>query len=240
VLRAAGTSVIGPAHLSQGQDGQDALSLRGWRGGWIAAMADGLGSRSNSGVGARLAVQAAQRAARQWPLQVGAWRDLPARDVAADIYRRWLVSVPWADKSSAATTLLLLVCDAAGYVRIWQIGDGMVLCRVKGQLQLITPERTGFGNQTRALGVHRAWSDWHTASFRLHEPGDLVMLMTDGVADDLQASVLDGFVAVMHRELAQRSRRQARRWLTHELTHWATPLHADDKTVAVVFKNKSL
>ena len=64
------------------------------------------------------------------------------------------------------------------------------------------------------------------------------MLMTDGVADDLPAPTLDGFAAVVHRELAQRSRRQARRWLTHELRHWATPQHADDKTVAVVFKDK--
>ncbi len=240
MLRAAGACVTGPAHLSQGQDGQDALALRGWRGGWIAAVADGLGSRANSGTGARLAVQAAQQVARQWPLQAGAWRDLPAREVAADIYRRWLVTLPWADKSSAATTLLLLVCDAAGHARVWQIGDGLVLCRIKGQVRMITPERTGFGNQTRALGVHRAWSDWHTASFRLDEPGDLVMLITDGVADDLPVPMLGGFVTAVHCELLQRSRRQGRRWLTHELTHWATPLHADDKTVAVVFKKKSL
>jgi serine/threonine protein phosphatase PrpC len=238
VLRAAGTSVTGPAHLREGQDGQDALALRGWRGGWIAAVADGLGSRANSRVGARLAVQAAQQVARQLPLRAGAWRDVPAREVATRIYRRWLSNVPWAEKSSAATTLLLLACDAQGYARIWQIGDGLVLCRIRGEVQVITSERTGFGNQTRALGVQRAWSDWKTASFRLEKKNDLVMLITDGVADDLPASTLDGFAAVVHRELAQRSRRQGRRWLTHELTHWATPQHADDKTVAVVFKDK--
>lgn len=238
MLRAAGACVTGPAHLSQGEDGQDALALRGWRGGWIAAVADGLGSRANSERGARLAVQAAQHVARQWSLQAGTWRDLPARVVATDIYRRWLVTVPWADKSSAATTLLLLVCDAAGYARVWQIGDGLVLCRVKGQVQVITPERTAFGNQTRALGIDRAWSDWHTASFKLYDPGDLVMLITDGVADDLPVPMLDDFTTAVHRELMQRSRRQACRWLTHELTHWATPLHSDDKTVAVVFKSK--
>jgi serine/threonine protein phosphatase PrpC len=238
VLRAAGACVTGPAHLSDRQDGQDALSLRGWRGGWIAAVADGLGSRANSRTGARLAVQAAQQVTRQLPLQAGAWRDVSAREVATGIYRRWLAAVPWADKSSAATTLLLLACDAQGFARIWQIGDGLVLCRLRGEVQVFTPERTGFGNQTRALGVQRAWSDWHTASFRLRNPDDLVMLMTDGVADDLSAPALDGFTAVVHRELAQLSRRQARRWLTHELTHWATPQHADDKTVAVVFKDK--
>jgi serine/threonine protein phosphatase PrpC len=238
VLRAAGASVTGPAHLSDRKDGQDALALRGWRGGWIAAVADGLGSRANSRTGARLAVQAAQHVARQMPLQQGAWRDVPAREVATSIYRRWLSSVPWTEKSSAATTLLLLACDAQGFSRIWQIGDGIVLCRLKGDVQVITPERLGFGNQTRALGVQRAWSDWHTASFRLQNQNDLVMLMTDGVADDLPTPMLSGFTAVVHRELARRNRRQARRWLTHELTHWATPQHSDDKTMAVVFKDK--
>ena len=108
MLRAAGACVTGPAHLSEGEEGQDALALRGWRGGWIAAVADGLGSRTNSRTGARLAVQAAQQVARQLPLQAGAWRDVPARNVATGIYRRWLATVPWAEKSSAATTLLLL------------------------------------------------------------------------------------------------------------------------------------
>ena len=238
MLRAAGACVTGPAHLSEGEEGQDALALRGWRGGWIAAVADGLGSRTNSRTGARLAVQAAQQIARNLPVQAGAWRDVPAREVATAIYRRWLATVPWVEKSSAATTLLLLACDAQGYARIWQIGDGLLLCRIRGEVQVITPERTGFGNQTRALGVQRAWSDWHTASFRLEKPDDLVMLMTDGVADDLPEPTLDGFAAAVHRELAQRSRRQARRWLTHELTHWATPQHSDDKTMAVVFKDK--
>ena len=66
--------------------------------------------------------------------------------------------------------------------------------------------------------------------------GNRVLLMTDGVSDDLAAPSLDGFTQVIHRQIQQRSRRQARRWLTHELTHWATPLHSDDKTVAVVFR----
>ena len=59
----------------------------------------------------RVAVQAAQQVARQLPLQAGAWRDVPAREVATGIYRRWLATVPWEEKSSAATTLLLLACE---------------------------------------------------------------------------------------------------------------------------------
>jgi serine/threonine protein phosphatase PrpC len=234
MLKAAGACVTGPAHVQAGQDGQDALALRGWRGGWIAAVADGLGSRARSALGSRLAVQAAQQIARQW--SPASWLDLSDRRCVTDLYRRWLALVPWQDKSCAATTLLWLVCDAEGRARVWQLGDGVVLCRIGGRIQVLTPDRPGFGNQTRALGTHRAWSDWHTASFTLREPGDLVLLMTDGVSDDLAASSLDGFMSVVHRQVRQRSRRQARRWLTHELTHWATPLHSDDKTVAVVFR----
>lgn len=236
MLRAAGACVTGPAHAQAGEAGQDALALRGWRGGWIAAVADGLGSRQHSGIGARLAVQAAQRVARQWPRD--AWLDLPARECVTQMYRQWLAAVPWADRGCAATTLIWLVCDAQGRARLWQLGDGLVLCRLGGRVQVLTPERPGFGNQTRALGIHRAWSDWHTASFALQAPGDLVMLMTDGVSDDLQAAGLEGFAATVHQQLTPRSRRQGRRWLTHELQHWATPLHADDKTMAVVFKGE--
>lgn len=236
MLHATGTCVTGPSHRALGIPGQDALQLRGWRGGWIAAVADGLGSRAHSAVGARLAVQAAQRVARGWPAR--SWRDVPARQAATDIYRHWQASVPWADKSCAASTLLLLACDADGHARTWQLGDGLVLLRTGGVVESLTPARTGFGNQTQALGVDRSWSAWHTADFALKGTGDMVLLMTDGVADDLLPEALDGFASVVNRNLARRSRRRGKRWLTHELIHWATPLHGDDKTLAAVFKEK--
>ncbi len=236
MLRAAGSCVTGPFHQDQGSEGQDALSLRGWRGGWIAAVADGLGSRTRSTIGARLAVQAAQTVARGWPAE--AWRDVPARQAATDIYRRWLTTVPWADKGSAATTLLLLVCDADGIARTWQLGDGLILLRTQDRVRSLTPPRTGFGNQTVALGVDRSWSAWHTADFALQAPGDMVLLMTDGVADDLAPHALNGFASAVHRHLTRLNRRRGRHWLAHELTHWATPLHGDDKTLVAVFKDK--
>lgn len=236
MLRAAGACVTGPFHQAQGSECQDALYLSGWRGGWIAAVADGLGSRTRSATGARLAVQAAQTVARSWP--AGTWRDVPARQAATDIYRRWLATVPWADKGSAATTLLLLVCDADGNARTWQLGDGTVLLRTQDRVRSLTPPRTGFGNQTQALGVDRSWSAWHTADFALQAPGDMVLLMTDGVADDLVPQALNGFASAVHRHLKRLSRRRGRRWLAHEFTHWATPLHGDDKSLVAVFKDK--
>ncbi len=235
MLRAAGACVTGPAHQGAGEAGQDALSLKGWRSGWIAAVADGLGSRPLSARGSRLAVQTAQACLREQAMPASVNPD--ARSLATVLYRRWLSQRPGHDlPTQAATTLLLAACDSSGKVQTWQIGDGLILAYTDGQVRVLTPERSGFGNETRALGVDRGWTAWNTAQFSLSQPGDLVALMTDGVADDLPATALPGFLRTLHRELQRRSRRQGRRWLTHEMLNWATPGHSDDKTLAVIYK----
>ena len=231
MLRAVGASVTGPRHLLTCQPSQDALSVRGWRGGWIAAVADGLGSKPLSGVGSRLAVQSAQAVFRE----TDAWR-LPDRDVVTAIYQRWLVRMGSPEPAAYATTLLVAACNAHGEVRYLQIGDGLIVSKSQGAVQVITPERTGFGNQTRALGVDRSWSAWTTGSVQLHRPGDFMLLVTDGVSDDIDPHRIGGFAQAVHREVAGRTRRGARAWLTHELTHWATPGHADDKTMSMIFR----
>lgn len=231
MLRAVGSSVTGPGHLLELQPNQDALSLRGWRGGWIAAVADGLGSKQFSRVGSRLAVQSAQAVLRSTDAS-----RLPDRDVVTAIYRRWLMSVSSLEPATYATTLLVAACDGQGYVRIFQLGDGLILSRTYSNVQVITPEPTGFGNQTKALGVDRAWSAWCTATVQLRHPGDFVLLMTDGVADDVDTSRVGEFAAAVHHEVAVRSRRGGRSWLANEMTNWATPGHKDDKTMAMIFR----
>lgn len=231
MLRAVGASVTGPGHLLACQPSEDALSLRGWRGGWIAAVADGLGSKPLSRVGSRLAVQSAQAVFRE----TGAWK-LPDRDVVRTIYQRWLVRVGSSEPAAYATTLLVAACDAHGEVRYLQVGDGLIVIKSQGVVQVITPERTGFSNQTKALGVDRSWSAWTTGSVQLRYRGDFVLLVTDGVSDDIDAHRIGGLAEAVHREVAARTRRGARAWLTHEMTHWATPGHTDDKTMSVIFR----
>ena len=231
MLRAAGGSVVGPVHMQSGQPTQDALSLRGWCGGWIAAVADGLGSKQFSAQGARWAVQCAQAVLRDETSN-----QLTDRDVVTAIYRRWLAGVPNSDPGSCATTLLVAACTAAGNVRIFQIGDGIILARTTQGLRLFTPEKAGFGNQTLALGPSRSWSAWTTGSIQLNHPGDQVLLMTDGIADDVDAGLLASFADTIHGQLKVRTRRAGRVWLNREMTHWGTPGHSDDKTIAMIFK----
>ncbi|SIR51345.1 PP2C family serine/threonine-protein phosphatase [Pseudacidovorax sp. RU35E] len=238
MLRAVGASVTGPGHLVRGEDCQDAHSVRGWRGGWIVAVADGLGSRTHAARGARVAVQSAQAVVRGWRRDA-AWHDRPARDVAAEIHRRWTRAIPWHDKSLAATTLLLAICDARGRARVWQIGDGLIVGVVNGTVRVLTPARPGFGNETRALGVDKAWSAWQSAELVLSAPQDMLLLMTDGIADDIAPGLIPGFASAVRSALGKRSRRGAREWLRRELTHWATPAHLDDKTLAAIFLDKT-
>jgi hypothetical protein len=90
----------------------------------------------------------------------------------------------------AATTLLFARVTAEGDVHAAQLGDGLLLVRCAGEFRRITPERTAYGNQTWALESTHVQDKWSTAEGRFAEPGDGLVLMTDGVADDLEPAQL--------------------------------------------------
>jgi hypothetical protein len=84
---ACGASVIGPRHLDLREPNQDAMALTGCRDGWIAAVADGLGSRTRSDLGARRACQVSRRILRAAPSSF----DLPA--TLPLIHQQWLEAI---------------------------------------------------------------------------------------------------------------------------------------------------
>ena len=71
---------------------------------------------------------------------------------------------------------------------------------------------------------------------KLTQAGDGVVLLTDGVADDLEADHLAEFFEALYQDLSIRNRRRGRRWIQSELEDWATPMHSDDKTLVAVFR----
>lgn len=227
---ASGASVIGPRHLDLGEPNQDAMALTGWRGGWIAAVADGLGSRPRSDLGARNACQVSRRILRTASNSF----DLPA--TLPLIHQEWLKAIEPTTPRDAATTLLFGRVTAEGDVHAAQLGDGLLLVRCAGQFRRITPDRTAYSNQTWALESTHLQDKWCTTFGRLTEPGDGVVLMTDGVADDLEPAQLAEFFDALYQDLSTRNRRRGRRWLQSELNNWATPLHSDDKTLVTIFR----
>jgi hypothetical protein len=227
---ASGASVIGPRHLDLGEPNQDAMALTGWRGGWIAAVADGLGSRARSDLGARNACQVSRRILRTASSSFDLSTTLPL------IHQEWLKAIEPTTPRDAATTLLFGRVTDEGDVHAAQLGDGLLLVRYAGRFRRITPDRTAYSNQTWALESTHLQDKWCTTFGRLTEPGDGVVLMTDGVADDLEPAQLAEFFDALYQDLSTRNRRRGRRWLHSELSNWATPLHSDDKTLVTIFR----
>lgn len=227
---ASGASVIGPRHLDLGEPNQDAMALTGWRGGWIAAVADGLGSRARSDLGARNACQVSRRILRTTSSSFDLPTTLPL------IHQEWLEAIEPTTPRDAATTLLFGRVTAEGDLHAAQLGDGLLLVRCAGQFRRVTPYRTAYGNQTWALESTHMQDKWCTTFGQLTEPGDGVVLMTDGVADDLEPAQLAEFFDALYQDLSTRNRRRGRRWLQSELSNWATPLHSDDKTLVTIFR----
>jgi serine/threonine protein phosphatase PrpC len=160
--------------------------------------------------------------------------DLPA--TLPLIHQQWLEAIEPTTPRDAATTLLFCLVKAEGNVHAAQLGDGLLLVRCAGQFRRITPDRTAYGNQTWALGSTHAQDKWSTTQGQLTESGDGVVLMTDGVADDLEPAQLADFFDALYQDLSTRNRRRGRRWLQSELNDWATPLHSDDKTLVAIFR----
>lgn len=229
-LKSFGASVIGPAHLLSHAANQDALSVRGSRDGWIAAVCDGVGSCVHSDIGARAASKSVQQTLRENRMLT------PPGVTNADIHDQWLQHIKPYSVHEVATTCLYGQVLLNGEAIVGQLGDGLILYREKGVFHQLTPNRIGYGNQTAALWRQHTPEQWLNAHFTLQKPGDGVVLMTDGISDDLIADALPAFFEVIYQTALQRSRRQAKRWLQKELGDWATPKHGDDKTLAAIFR----
>tara|TARA_R110002167_G_C12704686_1_gene654211 strand:+ start:1149 stop:1853 length:705 start_codon:yes stop_codon:yes gene_type:complete len=230
-LAATGSSVIGPAHKQDHIPNQDAVMIHGIRGGWCIAVCDGLGSRALSHIGSQKAAHLVRSALRQ---------QNPERQPSFVLHESQKIQQSWLSKFQGnsrpyETTCLWAHVLPNGTGVAAQIGDGLLLIKANGQLHVITPQRDGFGNQTQTLSQATA-NDWATAEFQLSQPGDGVLLMTDGISDDVIADQLEGLFDVVYQQLKSSNKRRCKQWLTKELEEWTTPKHGDDKSIAGIFR----
>ena len=226
-LLAVGASVRGPSHQLDGVPNQDALCVSGSRGGWCVAVADGLGSRPLSHIGSQKAVQLFRQLSRQR-------QSIPPGGVVPALRDAWLAH--FGDRYRAhETTCLWARVDASGQGAAGQVGDGLLLARNQGVFQVLTDQRQGFGNQTNTLAQAGTQGCYSTV-LELSQPGDGVLLMTDGISDDLIPEQLEPFFDAIYQRQLRCSKRRMRQWLTRELHSWSTPLHGDDKSIAGIFR----
>ena len=225
-LLAAGASVRGPAHQQDGLPNQDALSVSGLRGGCCIAAADGLGSRALSHIGSKLAVQLLRQQARHG-------NGVSHERVGPALRDAWLAHFGELYRDYETTSLWAWV-DPRGHGVAGQVGDGLLLLRSHGEFRVITAQRESFGNQTVTV-AHASTIQWQSTGIALSRPGDGVLLMTDGISDDLIPEQLESFFDAIYQRQLRCSKRRMRQWLTRELLAWTTPRHGDDKTIAGIF-----
>jgi len=226
---ATGCSVVGPAHLQDKQPNQDAVLVQGIRKGWCIAVCDGLGSRQLSHKGSRLAANLIRSAVGRSETV-----DCSAEAISLALQQNWLDAVEQVS-SPYETTCIWASVDSNGLLKSGQVGDGLLLIRSEGKFSVITPERSGFGNQTQTLAKADP-EEWSFVDTAISQVGDGILLMTDGISDDLISEQLEPFFDTVFMQLKRTNKRRCKVWLTQELAEWSTPLHGDDKSIAGIFR----
>jgi len=221
-------TLIGPAHIEQQLANQDAAKCKISNGFWVAAVADGMGSRTLSDIGSKLAVNIAI------DVCMSSSFDLSDKEIVTLIYSNWLSELKAADISSndAVTTLLLTWGNNKGQFRYFQLGDGEIVSNLR---QLSSNETDTFSNETTGLGISKKLSDWLIGSTCLAEGEKGITLMTDGISEDIDDHV--GFSSSVISNAKSKSCRALKKKLMMLLKAWPTPNHTDDKTIAVVILN---
>lgn len=222
-----GASVAGPAHRALRRPNEDQWFGASGAFGSLVVVSDGLGSKSQARHGAKKACIATLRAVRAWHKAGMCSID----DLVGRIEPFWLEEIAPFDRGDCAATCLLALAHVGGCAYLAALGDGMVAVRVQGVIERVEhPRGSGFSNETQSLGSGGVWA---TRCFECSEI-DIAVLASDGVSDDLRSDRLADFIAWLNDEFAHLQPVTRWRSLRRELTHWPTPRHLDDKTIAVL------
>lgn len=225
-----GASVRGPHNRCSGKPNQDAWLGRARAASAIAVVCDGLGSRAASDHGARAACQAVAHAVRIWSSTPGAPEELLLRLVHA----MWNIRVYQKGRQASATTCQFAVVTPDQRLILAQLGDGVIVLRSESDQIVLESNDRDFSNMTTGLGVSSDIRDWRIRSLPL-TAGTIVMLATDGIADDLEPGKRFQFLDYLMAEFTCLPVAARSRALAKALNAWPTPHHRDDKTIAVLW-----
>ncbi|EGQ7701548.1 PP2C family serine/threonine-protein phosphatase [Vibrio cholerae] len=223
------TSVIGPSHSHLRIPNQDAVKSKKSNGRWAVAVADGMGSRDMSHLGSKLATY----------LAVGSCldtrEDISDKELITEIYTKWLgeLKAKNIEPNDAVTTLMVAWGNSKGEYRFIQLGDG-VICNSATNHSVLEDDL--FSNETTGLGISKKFSDWRIGKGRLNQSNGGLILMTDGISEDIEDHL--GFCGQLVKRSQSGSPRGVKKKLKGLLLNWPTPNHTDDKTIAVVLINE--
>jgi serine/threonine protein phosphatase PrpC len=231
-FRQFGISIKGPQHIKNKLPNQDA---------WMGAVnhrvafivvCDGLGSREHSHEGARAACLAVRDAVMIWAKSC----DSRVDNLLRLIKQLWEIRIAPHNINEFATTCLFAAALPNQGLLVSGLGDGIaIVSRPHRDLDIIVERNSDFTNQTVALGTPHKLADWHYKLYAQPPEGTIVLLASDGVADDLRRDRLAELPAWISNTYGSMPGFQRYFALQHELKQWSTPGHQDDKTIALLF-----
>ena len=225
-----GVSVKGPRHLKLGSPNQDHWLGRQNRSGTLITVCDGLGSRSNSELGSQIGCQAAWDAFQLWEKA----RNTNQKDFLRLVKILWDIRV-LAEKNNFATTCLFAAFTPENRLLLAGLGDGLAVIKFPdNRLEKVVWRNAGFGNETLALGTDHSLADWVCYSIDQVESGTIVLLASDGIADDLIEEKIPEFIEWLVETFGPLPARERYFKLAKTLKDWPTPRHQDDKTLAIM------
>jgi serine/threonine protein phosphatase PrpC len=230
-----GISTRGPKHIYLKEPNQDAWSGRTARSYSLIVVCDGLGSRRESKKGARAACKAVQEAVRSWVKIPNA----PIHYLLRLVKLFWEMRISPLNPKDCATTCLFACAFTSGRLIVACLGDGIAAMKSSdGSLLKVVDRGENFLNHTLALGDHHKLEDWKVLDVPEFRTGDCVLLATDGIADDLIDERIPEFVDWLTAEFGSLHPQDRYYALRKTIVEWPTPLHQDDKTLALLFKNE--
>ena len=222
-------SVRGPGHEKGGLPNQD-FAYAGCVGKYLLAMVcDGLGSHAHSDFGARTLCELFPRCFAEW----SKYRPGDFDDLLRLLQARWLVRTRAAIPGKCGCTCQLAILNRKGKGWLAQLGDGMVLARHGEKVDKFVETKAGYANETMAMGDGDLQRYWRKSKIDLSRPGDRLLIMTDGISEDIKPQAENGFVSSFDLFFGMTASK-GKHALEDALINWPTPHHLDDKTVVAV------
>ena len=228
-----GASVRGPRHLRMKEPNQDAWLGKSYKNYAIITVCDGLGSRSNSKKGAQTACRAVRQAFKTWVK----CSDVTVQHLLRLIKLLWEMEISPSTSRDCATTCLFACMTDDNRLIIGGLGDGIAIVkRYDGTVMKVIERGEAFLNHTIALGDPHKLEDWKYLDILESHPGDIILLATDGIADDLIEERIPDLTEWLIKEYGSMPPKDRSQALRKAIHNWPTPSHQDDKTIAILYR----
>lgn len=222
-----GASRAGPRHQHLGLPNEDAWGQWRGRSGAALCVADGVGSKTHARESAHVAVAVGLDVLKSW------LRGREPTELARALTAGWRAGLCSGPARQHATTFLGVAVRPDGNAIVMRCGDGLIAVLNGDHLDRYEEADRSFMSDTHALIGNKGWSP-ATSALPILGAGAVIMLATDGVADDLLTEHLPDLLRTLRDHFGPLPAPRRWRALSHELKDWATPGHVDDKTLATL------